>query len=85
MKVLQSVRILVDIGPLDGTIRLPMSGRKNHHMVTKCSICDKSIEDDLLIAGFKAGYSNMMFHEECYKTNADKQYEALMNAIESWE
>lgn len=65
MKISVITRKLKDIGPLDITKRLPMSGRIRARMKTICDRCRKPITDEYFIAGFKKGYVNMMFHENC--------------------
>ncbi len=59
------VRQKVEIGEIDHKLRLPTEGRKRHGMKTICDACGKPIEDDFFTGGFKAGRSNMMFHETC--------------------
>lgn len=69
MKVLKDVPTSVEIGPLDGVIRLPMAGRKSRGVKSICDICRNGITDDFFIGGFKTGFRNMLFHERC----ADEQ------------
>jgi hypothetical protein len=65
MKVIKPTTHLVDIGPLDHTMRLPMDKRIQLGMKTICDRCGKSITDEYFVVGFKQGHRNMMFHEAC--------------------
>lgn len=56
---------MVEIGDLDHSLLLPMEGRIKHGMKTICDSCGKPITDKQFVAGFKKGYRNMKFHEEC--------------------
>jgi hypothetical protein len=65
MKIFVPSQSLIDIGPLDRTLRLPMASRLAHGIKTTCKRCRKPITDEYFIAGFKQGRPNMMFHESC--------------------
>ncbi len=65
MKVTKPTTHVVDIGPLDHAVRLPMRLRLKRGMTSRCVVCHKDITDDFFIAGFKTGERNMMMHETC--------------------
>ena len=65
MKVRKERTVLVEIGPLEHVVRLPMSGRISVGMKTICDACGKKIEDEFFIAGFKDGHPNLKLHEGC--------------------
>ena len=65
MKILVPTTTHKDIGPLDGTLRLPMAGRIRHGMKTVCDHCGENITDEFFVGGFRAGLPNMKFHERC--------------------
>ena len=68
MKIIKPTTHLVDIGNLDTVLRLPMIGRVRNGMKIVCDRCGKSITDDFFIGGFKKGFPNMKFHENCVDT-----------------
>jgi hypothetical protein len=65
MKILKSMPVPVDIGPLDHKLRLPMAGRMARGMKTTCDACGKAITDEFFIGGFKTGHANLKLHEAC--------------------
>jgi len=65
MKIIKPTTHLVDIGPLDNTLRLPTASRIKHGMKTICRRCGKPVTDEYFIVGFKKGFPNMIFHESC--------------------
>ena len=67
MKIRKPTTHLVEIGPLDTTLRLPTIGRKKYNMKTTCVRCGKQVDDEYFIAGFKKGHPNMILHEKCAK------------------
>jgi hypothetical protein len=64
-KIIVPTTKLKDIGELDNTIRLPTASRIKLGMKTICDRCGKPIIDEFFIGGFKKGYPNMKFHENC--------------------
>jgi hypothetical protein len=71
---------MVEIGPLDRALRLPMRLRILHGLKSLCAVCEEQITDEFMIAGFKAGHHNMMMHETCAPAD-DSAIAALMDSI----
>lgn len=65
MKILKQRQVIVDIGPLDHKVRLPMASRIQAGMKTKCDACGKEITDEFFVGGFKDGHANLKLHEAC--------------------
>jgi len=65
MKIRKPTTHMVDIGPLDAAIRLPMASRIAAGMRTICDACGQHITDATFVAGFKAGHPNLKLHESC--------------------
>ncbi len=65
MKIRVATTKLKEIGELDLVRRLPNAVRLRKGMETTCCRCGKPVTDEHFIAGFKAGYPNMIFHETC--------------------
>lgn len=65
IKKSKTVRYVEEIGPLDATMRLPMSGRPANRVETICDACGDRITDEWFIAGFKTGERNLKLHERC--------------------
>ena len=65
MQIYKPGMVRVEIGPLIGVARLPMSSRIAHGMKTICDACRKPITDDFFIGGFISGHPNVKLHEAC--------------------
>lgn len=77
MKILQQQPVLVDIGPLDATMRLPMSRRLARGMRTVCDSCGRSITDEYFLVGVRANHQNLKFHERCIPESERKDVSSL--------
>lgn len=65
MRVRKPTTHLVDIGPLEHAIRLPMASRIRAGMKTVCDACGKHITDEFFVGGFVTGHANLKLHEAC--------------------
>jgi len=67
MKILQTTprTELVEIGPLDHRLRLPMEGRLARKLPTRCAVCGEETTDEYFIGGFQEGRPNLLLHESC--------------------
>lgn len=73
MKILQNQPVLVEIGPLDATFRLP----KRPGVDRRCDYCGLAIVDREFIAGIQKGRPNLRFHESCIPESERKDAMSL--------
>lgn len=74
MKILQQQPVLIDIGPLDATMRMPVL---KYLPRAQCDVCGKWIWDDYFIAGVQKGRRNLRFHEACIPESERKDVMSL--------